>query len=103
MNGCKRSARRPLIDSKPCSGRSPADFGLFAAVSRRLRAGEPAGCGLSREMGNIAPEPSRLRPLAGCIWKTQPECKMHDAKSREFGGFYIFHCASFIQGAHFIT
>ena len=28
---------------------------------------------------------------------------MQDAKCREFGGFYIFHCASFIQGALFIA
>src|SRR5215203_6061090 len=26
---------------------------------------------------------------------------MQDAKCRDFGGFYIFHCASFIQGALF--
>src|SRR5215213_1505907 len=26
---------------------------------------------------------------------------MQDAKCREFAGFYIFHCASFIQGALF--
>jgi hypothetical protein len=45
----------------------------------------------------------RVRPEAGC-WKTQPECKMENAKSWLIVAvFCILHSAFFIQGVPYST